>query len=149
MTRRETRRRVLAAATAEFAERGYVGATVARIADRADVAVPTLYSAWGSKRALLRGVMAEAVTGNDAGFDNADRSKIVALVEISRHRTEAAFIAVMCRVYRIPRGAIRRGMGNVPRRRRCRQRRSLPTTGKTCSSNAAKPSGCCWPKFAR
>lgn len=99
MTRRETRRRVLAAATAEFAERGYVGATVARIADRADVAVPTLYSAWGSKRALLRGVMAEAVTGNDAGFDDADRSKIVALVD-QPAPDGATFIAVMCRVYR-------------------------------------------------
>ena len=68
-TRRETRRRVVAAAAIEFAERGYVGATVARIADRAEVAVPTLYSAWGSKRALLRGVMALAVTGAESGFD--------------------------------------------------------------------------------
>ena len=69
VTRRETRRRVVAAAAVEFAERGYAGATVARIADRADVAVPTLYSAWGSKRELLRGVMAVAVTGADSGFD--------------------------------------------------------------------------------
>ena len=68
VTRRETRRRVLAAATAEFAERGYRGATVVRIAERADVAVPTLYSAWGSKRALLRAVMSQAVTGHDDGF---------------------------------------------------------------------------------
>lgn len=100
VTRRETRRRVLAAATAEFAERGYVGATVARIADRADVAVPTLYSAWGSKRALLRGVMAEAVTGNEAGFDaDADRSKIVAQVDQPRP-DGITFIAVLARVYR-------------------------------------------------
>jgi AcrR family transcriptional regulator len=81
-TRRETRRRILAAATAEFAESGYAGATVVRIADRADVAVPTLYSAWGSKRALLRGVMALAVTGNEAGFDDEmDRSNIVRVLE--------------------------------------------------------------------
>src|ERR1700712_5430438 len=67
--RQETRRRVLAAASAEFAERGFTGATVARIAGRADVAVPTLYSAWGSKRELLRAVMATAVTKQEDGFD--------------------------------------------------------------------------------
>jgi AcrR family transcriptional regulator len=63
-TRRETRRILLAAAKDEFAERGYSAATVARIAERADVAVQTLYSAWGSKRALLRGVMESSVTGD-------------------------------------------------------------------------------------
>lgn len=99
-TRRETRRRVLAAATSEFAERGYVGATVARIADRADVAVPTLYAAWGSKRELLRGVMSLAVTGSDKGFDaDVDRSKIVALVD--RPLPDGAtFMATLARGYR-------------------------------------------------
>ncbi|ROZ99123.1 helix-turn-helix domain-containing protein [Gordonia sp. OPL2] len=64
-TRRETRRRLLVAARKEFAERGYGQATVSRIADRAGVTVPTLYSAWGSKRELLRGVMEAAVSGSD------------------------------------------------------------------------------------
>src|SRR5215470_14242382 len=50
-TRRETRRRLLAAARAEFAE-------------RADVSVQTLYSNWGNKRNLLRAVMESAVTGD-------------------------------------------------------------------------------------
>ena len=64
-TRRETRRKVLVAARLEFAERGYAAATVNRIAERADVAVQTLYHAWGSKRELLRAVMETAVTGED------------------------------------------------------------------------------------
>jgi AcrR family transcriptional regulator len=64
-TRRETRRLVLVAARQEFAERGYSAATVSRIAERANVAVQTLYYAWGSKRELLRGVMETAITGND------------------------------------------------------------------------------------
>jgi AcrR family transcriptional regulator len=64
-TRRETRRLLLVAARREFAERGYSAATVARIAARANVAVQTLYSAWGSKRDLLRGVMETAITGDD------------------------------------------------------------------------------------
>ena len=64
-TRKETRRQVLVAARQEFAERGYSAATVSRIAERANVAVQTLYSAWGSKRALLRGVMETSITGDD------------------------------------------------------------------------------------
>ena len=64
-TRRETRRRLLVAARAEFAERGYAAATVIRIAERADVSVQTLFSNWGNKRNLLRGVMESAVTGDD------------------------------------------------------------------------------------
>ena len=64
-TRRETRRRLLAAAKAEFAERGYAAATVLRIAERADVSVQTLYSNWGNKRNLLRAVMESSVTGDD------------------------------------------------------------------------------------
>ena len=63
-TRRETRRRLLAAAKAEFAERGYAAATVIRIAERADVSVQTLYSNWGNKRNLLRAVMESSVTGD-------------------------------------------------------------------------------------
>ena len=64
-TRRETRRRLLAAAKAEFAERGYAAATVIRIAERADMSVQTLYSNWGNKRNLLRAVMESSVTGQD------------------------------------------------------------------------------------
>jgi AcrR family transcriptional regulator len=64
-TRRETRRRLLVAARAEFAERGYAAATVIRIAERADVSVQSLYSNWGNKRNLLRAVMESAVTGDD------------------------------------------------------------------------------------
>lgn len=62
-SRAETRRRLLDAATAEFAERGYAAATVARIAARAGVTVQTLYLAWGSKRALLRAFMESALAG--------------------------------------------------------------------------------------
>ena len=64
-TRRETRRRLLAAARAEFSERGYAAATVARIASRAGVSVQSLYNDWGNKRNLLHAVMETAVTGDD------------------------------------------------------------------------------------
>jgi AcrR family transcriptional regulator len=64
-TRRETRRRLLVAAKAEFAERGYAAATVIRIAERANVSVQSLYSNWGNKRNLLRAVMESSVTGDE------------------------------------------------------------------------------------
>lgn len=63
-TRRETRRRLLAAAGAEFAERGYAAATVGRIAGRAGVSVQSLYNDWGNKRNLLEAVLQTAVTGD-------------------------------------------------------------------------------------
>ncbi len=36
-----------------------------RIAERADVSVQTLYSNWGNKRNLLRGIMVSSVTGDE------------------------------------------------------------------------------------
>lgn len=101
-TRRETRRRVLVAARAEFAEQGFRGATVSRIADRADVAVPTLYAAWGSKRDLLRAVMGQAVTEHDDGFDaGADRRALLGPVDADPARDPAAFLTHLAHRYRL------------------------------------------------
>ena len=68
--RLETRRIVLHAASDEFAEQGYARATIRRIAERAEVSVQSVYSAWGSKRDLLRGVLESALTRDpDAHLD--------------------------------------------------------------------------------
>lgn len=64
--RRETRNRILGAAEAEFTARGYAGTTVARLAATSGVSVQTLYLAWGSKRALLRGYMEHVLAGDAA-----------------------------------------------------------------------------------
>ena len=61
--RQDTRHRLLQAAAEEFPARGYAGTTVARLAAAAGVSVQTLYLAWGSKRALLRGYMEVALAG--------------------------------------------------------------------------------------
>jgi TetR/AcrR family transcriptional regulator, regulator of autoinduction and epiphytic fitness len=50
---RATRERIAQAARALFRERGYVATTIEAIAGSAGVAVPTVYSAFGSKKALL------------------------------------------------------------------------------------------------
>src|ERR1700761_6017447 len=64
--RQDTRNRILEAAGAEFAARGYAGTTVTRLAAAAGVSVQTLYLAWGSKRELLRGYMEYVLAGEAA-----------------------------------------------------------------------------------
>src|SRR5580692_667053 len=66
LLRQDTRDRLLQAAQEEFPVRGYAGTTVTRLAATADVSVQTLYLAWGSKRALLRGYMEHVLAGDAA-----------------------------------------------------------------------------------
>src|ERR1700760_3465827 len=71
--RQDTRNRLLQAAAEEFAVHGYTGTTVTRLAAAAGVSVQTLYLAWGSKRALLRGYMENALSGGAGSPEDADR----------------------------------------------------------------------------
>ena len=70
-SRRETRNRLLAAAGEEFARHGYTATTVSRIAEAAGVSLQTLYLAWGSKRALLRGYMERVLAGGEGSPEDA------------------------------------------------------------------------------
>jgi AcrR family transcriptional regulator len=67
LTRRERARRtraaIVRAATEEFRARGYHGATMAAIAQRAGVAVQTVYFVFGTKPALLTATIDDAVMG--------------------------------------------------------------------------------------
>jgi AcrR family transcriptional regulator len=71
--RQDTRNRLLQAAGEEFPVHGYAGTTVTRLAAAAGVSVQTLYLAWGSKRALLRGYMENALSGGDGSPEDAAR----------------------------------------------------------------------------
>jgi AcrR family transcriptional regulator len=71
--REDTRNRLLQAAQEEFPVRGYAGTTVTRLAATAGVSVQTLYLAWGSKRALLRGYMENALSGGAGPPEDAAR----------------------------------------------------------------------------
>lgn len=62
--RQDTRNRLLDAAEQEFSANGYAATTVSRLAAAAGVSVQTLYLAWGSKRALLRGYLEKALAGD-------------------------------------------------------------------------------------
>jgi AcrR family transcriptional regulator len=71
---RATRRRVLDAATAVFLDRGYAGATVRAVADRAGVSVPTVEQLFGTKARLLRAAIDVAIAGDDEPVPVLDRS---------------------------------------------------------------------------
>lgn len=70
---RETERRVLAAAEALFAERGYVGTSLAVVAERAEVNPRTVYKVFRSKVALLSRLVDVAIVGDQEVIPVADR----------------------------------------------------------------------------
>lgn len=102
-TRRETRRRLLVAASEEFAQSGYRAATVSRIADRADVSVQTLYHSWGSKRDLLRGVLELAVTGHEEGSldEGAVRRTLLATIDPEDAKDPERLLAHLVHGFRV------------------------------------------------
>jgi AcrR family transcriptional regulator len=53
----DTRRRIAAAALALFTEHGFSGTTISAIAERAGVAPQTIYATFGTKAAILRGLL--------------------------------------------------------------------------------------------
>ncbi len=53
----DTQRRIAMAARELFAENGFRGTTVARIAERAGIAAPTVYASFGSKGAIVRALL--------------------------------------------------------------------------------------------
>lgn len=68
-----TRRAVTAAAADLFTSQGYATTSLADVAVRAGVARPTVFAAFGSKAALLRQVLDEALAGDDEPVPVAER----------------------------------------------------------------------------
>jgi AcrR family transcriptional regulator len=87
-----TRLRVLDSAQKLFAERGYAASTVEAIAKAAQVAVDTVYAAFGSKRGVLKALLDVRVGGDDAPIDLLDRPRPQAVHrEPDQRRQIAAF----------------------------------------------------------
>lgn len=70
---RRTRRAIAAAAAELFVERGYTATSLSDVAQIAGVARPTVAAAFGSKPALLRQVLDEALAGDDEPVPVAQR----------------------------------------------------------------------------
>ena len=70
---RATRLKVIETATGLFIDQGYPATTLEAVAGAADVALPTLYRLFGSKRALLKAVLDISFGGDDEPIAFADR----------------------------------------------------------------------------
>jgi AcrR family transcriptional regulator len=70
---RQTRRRITAAARDLFAEHGYGATTLQDVADRAGVAVQTVYFVFGNKRSLLKEVVDTTIAGDDQPIATMER----------------------------------------------------------------------------
>src|SRR5689334_20917060 len=62
---RATRRRIVAAAAEQFIAHGYGAALLDQVAERAGVAVQTVYFHFGNKRTLLKEALDVAAVGDD------------------------------------------------------------------------------------
>ncbi|MDQ1425591.1 MAG: hypothetical protein QOD72_3089 [Acidimicrobiaceae bacterium] len=62
---RRTRRKIVGAASDLFITDGYGSTSIAAIADRAGVAVQTVYATFGTKRAILAAALDQAIVGDD------------------------------------------------------------------------------------
>ncbi|GAA4606396.1 AcrR family transcriptional regulator [Actinoplanes octamycinicus] len=70
---RATRRRIVAAAAEQFLAHGYGATLLDQVAERAGVAVQTVYFHFGNKRTLLKHVMDVAAVGDDEPLPLLDR----------------------------------------------------------------------------
>lgn len=70
---RETRTRMLTAARDLFVQRGYGATSLQEIADRAGVAVQTIYFTFGNKRVLLKELVDVSIAGDDEPVATMDR----------------------------------------------------------------------------
>src|SRR5258708_24317448 len=100
----DTKRRILAAATAEFTEHGMAGARVDRIAAAANSNKAMLYAYFGNKEQLFEAAFARMVTAATAAvpFDAADLPAY-AVAMFDRYRTDAP-VARLSDWYRLEHG---------------------------------------------
>ncbi|GAA4921189.1 TetR/AcrR family transcriptional regulator [Actinomycetospora succinea] len=93
----ETRNRIVGAATELFGDPGYAATTITAIADRADVAVETVYSRFRNKAGVLNAVLEPAVVGNDQGLDILELPAIAAIRARSDQREQVRLLAEFSR----------------------------------------------------
>ena len=94
---RETRRSILGAAAELFVATGYAGATIQAIAERAGVAVQTVYAVFGNKRELLRQLIEDSITGDDEPVPITERPEAQAVAAEPDARRRAELDAALSR----------------------------------------------------
>ena len=96
---RETRDRVVAAATEQFLTNGWAGTGMREVARTAGVSVETVYSHFPSKRALLDAVIDISVVGDEQPVPLADRPEFAALGSGRRSERIAAAARLLAAVH--------------------------------------------------
>jgi AcrR family transcriptional regulator len=95
----ETRADIVRAAIRLFGERGWSGTTMAAIAGAAGVAVETVYSGFGSKKAVLRQALDVAVVGDVTPVPLAERPEYQRMATGSRDERLGAGIELLAAVH--------------------------------------------------
>ena len=95
---RETRRRIVEAAALLFVRDGYSATSISAIAERAGVAVPTVYASLKSKANILRAVVDLTVRGDDEAATLASRAD---WKEMERQADPHDKLALFARLHRL------------------------------------------------
>jgi AcrR family transcriptional regulator len=93
----ETERRVLAAANAAFAELGYVGTSMAAIAERAEVDPRTVYKIFGTKVGLLSRLVDVTMVGDQEAIPVMERPWATAAFDAPTAAERTSAFASACR----------------------------------------------------
>lgn len=94
---RETRRSILDAALKLFVASGYAATSVQSIAERAGVAVQTVYAVFGTKRELLRQLIESTISGDDEPLPLLERPDAQSIAAEPDARRRAELDAAMSR----------------------------------------------------
>ncbi|MET9324118.1 TetR/AcrR family transcriptional regulator [Streptomyces sp. NPDC003038] len=93
----ETRRRIIDAAGALFVEQGYGATKLQEVADRAGVAVQTVYFVFRNKPTLLKELVDVTIAGDDEPVATMDRPWFAVISEATTARSAlAALVAGTC-----------------------------------------------------
>lgn len=93
---RRTRQAIVSAAGKLFVERGYTAASLRDVAELAGVARPTVAAAFGSKPALLRQVLDDALAGDDQPIPVAQRPWFAPVWQATHPRAVLSAYAGVC-----------------------------------------------------
>ncbi len=97
-----TRQAILAAALELFTQRGYTATSMVAIAERADVALDTIYASVGRKPALARLLIETAISGSTEAVPADKRDYVQAIMAAPDAETKIEIYASAMRVDRWP-----------------------------------------------
>jgi AcrR family transcriptional regulator len=108
-----TRRAVLDAARELFVEQGYAATGISAIAERAGVAVDTVYAAAGRKPVLLRALVESAISGTDEAVPAEERDYVKRLRSAPTAREKVEIYAAAVAAIGVRLGPVHRALAEA------------------------------------